>query len=146
MRPDATATERLVVAGGAAMPLRLMAGDRVRLVDPEGLQPVRLSLEGGREAVTSALPELAGGDFGEDSAIAILDGTQEAGAAVRFTAARDVECMVEAPGGPMQPDAQDTPTEIHVHVERAGASGERLPVPLAEPRLDLRVPAASARA
>ena len=168
MQPEAAATlapggwgggrhekERLVVAGGTIQPLRLGAGDVVTLVDPEGLQPVRLITRGARETIVAALPDFAGAfvDLADETAIGsgatwaavVLDGTQDAGTIVQLLVAREVDCLVETTGGPMLPDAQDTPTEVHIYIDRAEASAELLPPPLAKPRFEVRVHAAHAR-
>ena len=58
-------------------------------------------------------------------------------------------CIVAAPGGPMRADEQDPPTDLAVFVKRARVDDDavaRLPEPLADPRIDLRIDAATARA
>lgn len=70
-----------------------------------------------------------------------------AGAERRLVASADCVVVVGAPGGPMAIDAQDPPTELLVFIERARpelAAPVRLPDPLADPRLDLRVERATA--
>jgi aminomethyltransferase len=115
----------IVVPGGGEARFDLAPGDRVRIIDPEGLQPGLLVGPDGDE--TLVLP----GDA--------------AGAAHDFTATTAQAVTVKAPGVPMQPDAQDGATDLHVHITRADPASD-LPPPLAEPVLDLRVPAATARA
>lgn len=69
------------------------------------------------------------------------------GAERRLRAERRAVLVVGAPGGPMPIDAQSPPTELQLLVRRANppiAAEPRLPEPLAEPRLDLRVDRATA--
>lgn len=82
-------------------------------------------------------------------AVQLFGGETRPGARESFTAQRDVLCVIAAPGGPMRVDEQDPPTDLSVVVRRARVEKPRdgsLPPPLAEPRLDLRVTRATARA
>ena len=119
----------IVVSGGGEARFDLAPGDRVRIIDPGGLQPGLLVLRG---------PE------GEDR-IALFGDASPAGADHGFTAQTALSCTLSAPGAAMAPDAQDAATDLHVRIARADPASD-LPPPLAEPLLDLRVPAASARA
>jgi glycine cleavage system T protein (aminomethyltransferase) len=88
--------------------------------------------------------------------LTLFCGDSRPGEQESFTAERDVICVVTAPGGPMRVDEQDPPTDLAVVVRRAqvpdagevgaGPCACPLPPPLAEPRLDLRVSKATARA
>ena len=76
--------------------------------------------------------------FGEES---------RAGETCSFRAEAAGLCIVVAPGGPMQVDQQNPPTDLVVQVRRAiikPAHEHPLPEPLADPRLDLRVDRATA--
>jgi aminomethyltransferase len=117
----------IVVPGGSETRFELAPGDRVRISDPEGLQPGVLV----RHAP------------GGDETIALFGAA--AGAEHAFVADTAIAVTLAAPGAPMAPDAQDPPTELHVHIARADPADD-LPAPLATPLLDLRVPAATARA
>jgi len=117
----------IVVPGGGEARFDLAAGDHVRIVDPEGLQPGVLVLHRPDGDDTRAL-------FGD-----------AAGAEHEFVAEGALAVTVQAPGAAMEPDAQDAPTDLHVRIARADPASD-LPPPLATPLLDLRVPAASARA
>ena len=78
----------------------------------------------------------------------LLDGDHPAGVSEQFTAHRDGVCVLVAPGGAMSPDEQTPATDITVLVKRANpkaASDAFLPDPLGDPRLDFRIPRASAR-
>ena len=88
-------------------------------------------------------------DFGEAQAAILFGEGSPAGEAVSFNAERPCLCIVAAPGGPMRVDMQDPPTEIRVTVERAQfdvTMKRPLPPPLADPRLDFRIPKATAQA
>ncbi len=63
-----------------------------------------------------------------------------------WTAPADLVAVVAAPGTAMAPDEQSPATDLLVDVERAAQSAAALPPPLADVALDLRVPAAQARA
>jgi len=163
---------RLVVRGGDWAAFRLATGDRARIVDPEGLQAAELFVLGGRLGAEAALPALRGSprvvaaEIGTGEGAAAARATLEAeraslddlqgfalfpagtAAGVEFTldAAGEVLCLLRAPGAPMAPERQDAPTDLHVWLERAAASGIEPPPPLAPPKLDLRVRAATAEA
>ena len=130
--PILMAEERLVVEGGASVAFALRAGDSLRIVDPEGLQQGRLVIQ----------PAPAG----PEEVLALFGAESPAGAEHRFTADRDLACTLSAPGGPMAPDAQDPPTDLYLFIARAQPQPVAPPPPLAPATLDLRVPAADARA
>ena len=117
----------LVVPGGGQLRFDVSARDVVRIIDPEGLQPGILIRHRPDGDTTQGLPGGA------------------AGAEHRFTAEAVQAWTVVAPGAPMDPAAQNAPTDLHVRIARADPAGD-LPPPLADVLLDLRVPAASARA
>lgn len=162
--------ERVVVRGGGCALVALSAGDGIEIHDAEGLQqvlivavdadPAVLGLEGPATVGLAAVLE-KGGEGSADVARAlaargiapeslgghvVLAGEQEAGRRIALLAKSGVHVIVAAPGGPMAPDAQDTATDIAVFIHRAAGNEPPLPAPLAEPKLDLRVPAAEARA
>lgn len=63
-------------------------------------------------------------------------------------AQRRCVCVIAAPGENMPVDRHNPPTDLQVRVQRAETAPLdeiRLPDPLAEPRLELRIPAANAR-
>ncbi|MFS8039946.1 DUF1989 domain-containing protein [Xanthobacter sp. AM33] len=166
--------ECVVVRGGGAAAIVLGAGDAIAIRDAEGLQPAlvfaidgegpadgtALGLEGPADAALAAVLDPGGeGSAQVAHALAargiapeavtghrVLAGDHPAQTQVALTAQRDLMVVVAAPGGPMAPDGQDAPTDIEVIVTRAPGYERPLPEPLAEPKLDLRVPAAQARA
>jgi aminomethyltransferase len=88
-------------------------------------------------------------DFGEAHAAILFGEGSSAGETVSFNAERPCLCIVAAPGGPMRVEMQDPPTEIKVTVKRAKfdiAMERPLPPPLADARLDFRIPKATAQA
>ncbi len=157
-----------ILRGGEARLFALRPGDRVTLRNLEGAQPVEIhgfgppgSLQG-LAANLSPAPALSPTAYRIPPAVAqILDTPRQeppisatlfdaetlAGAAVTLEARADLLCLVAAPGRPMAPDAQDTPTDILVEilpiVERAG----EIPPPLAPQVVtELRIAAATASA
>lgn len=148
LRPLDPGIERYLVAGGGAVVLRLFAGDRMTVIDREGLQPCELAAfaPGGRPDLAAlgldAAAEspginrlLAGaGGLAQEAVAALrrhglptrigraavlLSGKSEPGASVELTAEREVACVVHAPGGPMRAFEQNPPTELSVIVRRA---------------------------
>jgi aminomethyltransferase len=76
----------------------------------------------------------------------VLEAGSAPGALFEFVAPADLVLVVAAPGNLMAPDEQTPATELHVEIDRADGSAPDLPAPLAAVTLDLRVPAAQARA
>ena len=167
--PATAARERVVVRGGGMAAVTLGAGDRLTVLDPEGLQPALVfvtdgdAVEDWEGAGVETLPALLdqGGEGSAEVARllaeigcapaslagrALLSRDGGAGVEASIAARADVIVVVAAPGGPMSPDAQDAPTDLIVTVTRARGRGRPLPAPLAPPKLDVRVPAAEARA
>jgi aminomethyltransferase len=152
MRPGmpalAPGEERYTVPGGGAIAVQIHAGDRVRLVDVEGMQRCELVaadltgaidpailgargdgdagglkkiLSGNSEsarAVRSGL-ERRGIDLAGARAITLFGGDSRPGEAGEFTVARDGLLIVTAPGAAMDAGAQDTATPIRVHIQRS---------------------------
>ncbi|AHE54801.1 DUF1989 domain-containing protein [Sphingomonas sanxanigenens] len=161
MAADAV-VERLVVSGGdGGVPLILGAGDSVRIVDPEGLQPGLLQVKAAGPiaealpaladravplaALPAALAERAAGIDGEAATIGLFGAGAPPGSAIAFTVEAPLACLVAAPGAPMAPDEQNPPTDLQLFVTRAPRATVAAPPPLAEPKLDLRIDAATAR-
>jgi len=86
-------------------------------------------------------------DLAKSGAVTLFAADTQPGATAEFTAQDNGWLIVAAPGLPMAPDAQDTPTPITVTLQRAAPRmvGQfDLPDPLADPILDLRVKSATA--
>jgi aminomethyltransferase len=164
--------ETFPVRPGGATVVALRAEDRVRVVDRHGGQVAELTAmtaEGAHDAsalglgadapasvVRGLLGTTADGFLGQlhllgvdpdDVRCARLFGPESVpGEAVALVAQRDTMLLVAAPGGRVI-DGDRPASELLVEVRRArprARSEVELPPPLAEPRLDLRVDAASA--
>jgi aminomethyltransferase len=103
----------------------------------------------GAEAVRSLLTD-RGIDPGGAPAVQLFGEWSPAGARVGFTADRELVALVAAPAEPMPLDDQaaNPPSDLVLEVRRAvsrPAGTAWLPEPLAEPVLDIRVDAATAR-
>ncbi len=140
--------ERHAVRGGGATVIRLDQGDRIEVIDPQGLQRCEVAVFGqdGREDA-AALGAVASGPaagiaailagegedarrvasrlrrwnvaLGDSRAIHLFEGDSRPGEAASFTAQRDAVCIVAAPGAAMAPDQQTPPTDLVAMVRRA---------------------------
>ncbi len=87
--------------------------------------------------------------FEAADARSLFEGDSAPGERAIFTAQGNAVCIVAAPGGPMRADAQDPPTDLVAYVRRSQIRNDpkaRLPEPLADPRLEVHIDAATARA
>ena len=131
LAPD-PAVETYRVQPGGATEVALHGDDTIRIIDRHGGQIAELS--GELEAVGLEQARL----FGPDS---------PAGSDVRLTADRDTDLTVAAPGGRIV-DGETPPSELLIEIRRATPRPRaelELPPPLAEPRLDFRIDAATAQ-
>jgi aminomethyltransferase len=157
--------ERYTVPGGGAIAVAIRGGDRVRIVDVEGLQPCEVvaadaagvidpailgargnSDASGLKQILSADSESArsvraglerrGIDLSGARAIALFGAGSRAGEQAEFAVLRDGVLIVGAPGLPMEAGAQDTATPIRVHIQR-GQVARAHETPLPEPLADL---------
>jgi aminomethyltransferase len=152
MRPGmpalAPGEERYIVPGGGAIAVEIHAGDRLRVIDVEGMQPcevvavdatgaidpdilgargdgdaagLKQILSADDESVRSVRSGLKrrGVDLATARAVTLFGGESRAGNAVEFTVSRDGLLIVAAPGAPMEAGAQDTATPIRVHIWRS---------------------------
>ncbi|MEM7292258.1 MAG: DUF1989 domain-containing protein [Pseudomonadota bacterium] len=78
----------------------------------------------------------------------LFENDARAGVSESFAAEQDCTCIVSAPGVQMAAGAQNTATDLTVFVHRvkpeAASELIELPEPLADPRLDVRIPARTA--
>jgi aminomethyltransferase len=136
LAPD-PALETYRVQPGGTTEVKLGGDDRIRIVDRHGGQSAELS--GGLEAL--GLEQDAG------AKTATLFGPESSpGSEVELTADRDARLLVGAPGGRVV-DGETPPSELILEIRRAAPRTREeieLPAPLAEPRLDFRVGAATA--
>lgn len=146
---------RHVAIGGGEACLELHAGDRLRVVDPEGGQRGELLLAADGDPPPglewSALAETDAPDQLRDAAAAfyraeLFGAGSTPGDAVEIGIAAGGRVVLRAPGGRMAPDGQDTATPLLAEVMPSGSRRGQAPPPLAEPLLDLRVHAGTATA
>ncbi len=167
--------ERYEVEGGAAVLIRLEAGDRITLTNAEGGQRCEVVAADTKGAIdagvlgavansdASGLKALLadglaglrlgitrrGIDLSRAGGIGLFGAETAAGAAETFTATRDGVVIVAAPGLAMHPGEQATLSPIVVTLQRAvlrRVGQFELPDPLADPVLDLRVKSSTASA
>lgn len=165
--PHGTERHPIPPMGSKALPI--YAGDEITLLDPQGSQIAEMVVfapdgrsdagllgaqsagaptglqtllaEGDASArrVRSALQK-SGFDLGKAEAIRCFVNGSRAGDMATFHASMDGLLIVCAPGAPMLPEAQNTPTDLIVYIRRAnpGELGALLapPPPLADPILD----------
>ncbi|MGA2011770.1 MAG: DUF1989 domain-containing protein [Solirubrobacteraceae bacterium] len=162
--------ETYPVRPGGATAIELAGDDRVAIVDRHGGQVAELTALGAGfgpaapapdapATVLRALARVGDRDAGMAAALAgrgcdlhearctrLLGPDSDPGDEVAFTAAGETTLVVAAPGGRLI-DGEAPATELLVRVRRATPrprSEIELPAPLAQPRLDIRVDAATA--
>jgi aminomethyltransferase len=167
--------ERYRVPGGGAITVAIEAGDRLSLIDVEGAQtcllttfdpnwkaapeifgtkPNRktddldtwLSQSDSNTAFASRLKNL-GVDFGGLVYCSFFGPDSGAGEQIDLVASGSGVVVAIAPGGPMQVEKQNPPTEIEIRILRSKPQEERdpvLPEPLADPLQDFRINRATA--
>ncbi len=164
--------ERYPVPGGGSRAVAVRAGDEIMVLDREGLQPGELvffapdrrsdaamlgarghghptatirTLAGGAPSGARVMKALtsAGFDIKTGDAIRVFGEGSRSGDTASFTAECDGLLIIAAPGGPMRPDAQDTPSELILYIRRATPGNESAyigpPDPLADPLLDMNI-------
>ncbi len=168
--------ERYLVRGGSVTAVPLMAGDELEIVDPEGKQPAHLfAFDSSSNHATSQLGvkanargESMAGMLHHDSPVAakirnrlksfsidlsgarvaeVLSGDTVAGSHIKLASEADLVCLVGAPGGPMLPHEQNTPTDLVVYITRfnpARVMAREVPDPLADEDQSIRIDASTA--
>ena len=140
--------ERYTVPGGGAIAVPIHAGDRVRVVDVEGMQLCEMvaadamgaidasiigargdSDAGGLKRVLSGNNESArsvragierrGVDLAAAGAVTLFGGESRPGDTSEFTVSRDGVLIVGSPGGAMAADSQATATPLRLHIWRS---------------------------
>ncbi len=151
LRPGAPLSpgeERYTVPGGGVIAVPIRAGDRLRVVDLEGMQACELiaadtagtidaailgaRATGDARGLKQALAadtesarrvrtglERRGIDLARARAVTLFGGDSQPGASAELTVTRDGLLIAAAPGGVMAVDAQDTATPIRVFVQRS---------------------------
>jgi aminomethyltransferase len=108
-----------------------------------------LKAEGEDARLVRAALAQRGVRIAEARAIPLFGPEGRSGQEASFTAERDVACLIAAPGGPMAVDEQNPPTDLRVFIRRGRIEKPQdhpLPPPLAEPRVDVHIDRAAARA
>jgi aminomethyltransferase len=156
--------------GSRAVPIR--KGDEIIVQDREGLQPGELvffapdtrsdagmigaaghgrptqtieTLANGSPSGARVLKALAAAGFNIEAGdgVALFEDGSRPGDYVEYAALCDGLLICAAPGGPMQPDAQNAPTELALYIRRAdpgdGKTSMGPPDPLADPIEDLNI-------
>jgi aminomethyltransferase len=176
MGDRASPPARLTVRGGQGRSLSLKAGDRVTVRDPQGLQAALLlaPADAGLVFETAVEPYLLPeGDVGAQSwsewadegmrpfrsitavptpspspweGCSLLPADAPPGAEARFLAGADIDCLLVAPGAATTPQDQAVPTDLDVFIDTQGRAQGWGGEPLAPPKADLLIEAASAQA
>ena len=131
-----------------------LAGTAEAALDAQGLPRAELAValagavredaEAVHRQVAASLPGT--GASGAQACLSLFGPEGAPGGVVHLRLRAPALCVLFAPGTPMAPDTQAPPTELHVEIESEGARAGVAPPPLAPPKLDLRVDAATARA
>ncbi len=167
-------TERYVVPGRNCRLISFNQGDRITLLDQEGGQRCELIVidtdgkcnlgifgEKGTGAALGLMSLLDDSSYTLPrglmfsslkymESIDLFGAGSKAGDKAHFTADKRGKCLIVVPGNIMTPDQQNTATPITVFLERQKLIGSEseavLPDPMAEPRLDFRIPRCTAQA
>ncbi len=149
------ALETYRVTPGRATVIKLAGDDRIRIIDRHGGQVAELTalgVEGADDLGALGLSAdaeagVVNGLTGRDkSAVRLFGPESRPGSEVSLTAEKDTTLIVAAPGGRIV-DGEAPATELLLEIRRAAPRPREeieLPPPLAEPRLDFRINAATA--
>ena len=164
--------ERYPVPGGGSRAVPIFKGDEISVLDKEGLQPGEMVFfapdrtsdaamigAAGKGRPTGIIETLAnrspsgaavlkallksGFALEKGDGIEVLGNGSRPGDTETFTAETDGLLICAAPGGPMSPEAQDSPTELVLYVRRAAPADPKAavgpPDPLADPLQDINI-------
>lgn len=158
-------TERYVVRAGGITALELAGGDRIEVVNPEGMQVGEITvfdargnsdmqligvqtdgkaegfktiLDGNDASAIKLARTLKFRGISLDSAhsTSIFSRESRAGDSVSFTANEAATCIVAAPGEPMLVDQQDTITDLTIFVHRQALDSAERRIHLPDPLAD----------
>ncbi len=142
LRPREPGVEFYRVAPGGATEVAIEGDDRVRVIDRHGGQTAELTARGGEGLAALGL----NGEAGRNGGLMLFGPDSKPGATISLTAESATALIVAAPGGRVV-DGDPPASELLIEVRRANPARPEqteLPPPLAEPRLDFRVNAATA--
>ena len=115
---------------------------------PTGLQAALSGHPSGAKILRAL--DKSGFDIGQADSVRLFGDGSRAGDMQTFEARSDGLLIVCAPGGPMAPDAQDTPTDVVLYIRRAdpgdAKGGHQPPDPLADPVRDINIQPGDAKA
>ena len=140
--------ERYVIRGGGVAVVPFLAGDKVELVDPEGLQSAQIAAfdSSGSDCIAKlgVSPNIKGSqlaqmiarnsigainirnrlkrfdvDLENFAAAEVLKGETEPDSSIEFTCETECIAVIGAPGNPMQADEQCPPTDLIAWVTRS---------------------------
>ena len=158
-------TERYVVRAGGITALELFGGDRIEVVNPEGMQVGEITVfdargnsdmqligaqtEGKAEGFKTILDgndasaiklartlEFRGISLDSAHSTSIFSKESRAGDSISFTANEAVTCIVAAPGESMRVDQQDTVTDLTIFVHRQALESAERRIHLPDPLAD----------
>jgi aminomethyltransferase len=158
-------TERYVVRAGGITALEIFGGDRIEVVNPEGMQVGEITVFDARgnsdmqllgaqaDGKAEGFKAILGGNDASaiklartlkfrgislDSAhsTSIFCKESRAGDSIGFTANEAVTCIVAAPGEPMLVDQQDTVTDLTIFVHRQALDSSERRIHLPDPLAD----------
>jgi len=158
-------TERYVARAGGITALELFGGDRIEVVNPEGMQVGEITvfdargnsdmqllgaqadgkaegfktiLDGNDASAIKLARTLKFRGISLDSAhsTSIFSKETRAGDSISFTANEAVTCIVAAPGEPMLVDQQNTVTELTIFVHRQALDSAERRIHLPDPLAD----------
>jgi aminomethyltransferase len=141
LRPSEPGLEFHRVAPGGATAVELHGDDRIRLIDRHGGQTAELRADG-----DPGLAALGLQSEQRNGTVSLFGPDSSPGSDVTLTAQAATRLIVTAPGGRIV-DGEDPATELWLEVTRANPDARDeadVPPPLAEPRLDFRIDAATA--
>jgi glycine cleavage system T protein (aminomethyltransferase) len=130
------------VAPGGATEVAIQGDDRVRLIDRHGGQTAELTARGGGGLAALGL----NGETARNGGLTVFGQDSRPGSEIELTAQAPTTLIVSAPGGRIV-DGDSPASELLIEVRRANPEKHEdldVPAPLAEPRLDFRIDAATA--
>ncbi|MBV9337227.1 MAG: glycine cleavage system aminomethyltransferase GcvT [Solirubrobacterales bacterium] len=143
LRPREPGVELYRVAPGGATAIQLSGEDRLKLIDRHGGQPAHISARGGEGLAALGLRAEGAGN----GAVTVFGAESKPGSTINLRTQSATTLVVAAPGGRIV-DGDPPTSELLIEVRRANLETRDqvdVPPPLAEPRLDFRVDAATAR-